>query len=123
MGLLARKTFPRRTSRGDRESIDAALALMDINPIKDKLIGELSGGQQQRTLIAKALVAGPELLILDEPTTALDPEGRERFFSTLKNINTGKAVTIIMITHDIGTTDNMRRSFSILIRTSFLRRI
>lgn len=103
MGLLARKTFPRRTSRGDRESVDAALALMDINSIKDKLIGELSGGQQQRTLIAKALVAGPELLILDEPTTALDPEGRERFFATLKNINTDRAVTIIMITHDIGT--------------------
>ncbi|MDD3846803.1 MAG: metal ABC transporter ATP-binding protein [Syntrophorhabdaceae bacterium] len=103
LGLLAGKSFPRRAARGDRRSVDDAMALMDITPIRNKLIGELSGGQQQRVLIAKALVAGPELLILDEPTTALDPEGRERFFATLKDLNEHGAVTIIMITHDMGT--------------------
>lgn len=103
LGLLAGKSFPRRVARGDRRSIDEAMALVDITSIRNKLIGELSGGQQQRVLIAKALVAGPELLILDEPTTALDPEGRERFFATLKGLNRDRKVTIIMITHDIGT--------------------
>lgn len=103
LGLLAGKSFPRRAARGDRRSVDNAMALMDITPIRNKLIGELSGGQQQRVLIAKALVAGPELLILDEPTTALDPEGREKFFATLKDLNEHGAVTIIMITHDMGT--------------------
>lgn len=103
LGLLAGKNFPRRTARSDRVFIDDALKLMDIMPIRNKLIGELSGGQLQRALIAKALVAGPELLILDEPTTALDPEGRERFFATLKDLNALKGVTIIMITHDLGT--------------------
>jgi zinc transport system ATP-binding protein len=76
---------------------------MDITSIKEKLIGELSGGQQQRVLIAKAMVNGPELLILDEPTTALDPEGREKFFDTLRNLNEKKKLTTIMVTHDIGT--------------------
>lgn len=103
LGLLAGKSFPRRVARTDRESIDEVMTLLDITAIRNKLIGELSGGQQQRVLIARALVAGPELLILDEPTTALDPEGRERFFTTLRDLNRRKAVTIIMITHDIGT--------------------
>jgi zinc transport system ATP-binding protein len=103
LGLLAGKSFPRRIARTDRRSIDEAMALLDITSIRNKLIGELSGGQQQRVLIARALVAEPELLILDEPTTALDPEGRERFFATLKNFNRHRATTIIMITHDIGT--------------------
>jgi len=103
LGLLAGKSFPRRIARTDRRSIDEAMALLDITSIRNKLIGELSGGQQQRVLIARALVAEPELLILDEPTTALDPEGRERFFATLKTLNRHRAVTIIMITHDMGT--------------------
>ncbi|MHB8110260.1 MAG: metal ABC transporter ATP-binding protein [Syntrophorhabdaceae bacterium] len=103
MGLLSGKKFPRRTGKSDHHAINEAMNLMDIVPIEDKLIGELSGGQQQRVLIAKALVAVPELLILDEPTTALDPEGRECFFQTLKSLNKEKGVTIIMITHDIGT--------------------
>jgi len=79
------------------------LELVDIIDIKTELIGELSGGQQQRVLIAKALVSEPELLILDEPTTALDPEAREKFFGTLKDLNENRKVTIIIITHDIGT--------------------
>jgi zinc transport system ATP-binding protein len=103
LGLLSKKEFPKRIGKKDDDIIDNALSLMDITNIKKKLIGELSGGQQQRVLIAKAMVSGPELLILDEPTTALDPEGREKFFSTLKELNERKNLTIIMVTHDMGT--------------------
>lgn len=103
LGLLSTKSYPRRITRTDEKAISSALELVDIVDIKNELIGELSGGQQQRVLIAKALVSSPELLILDEPTTALDPEAREKFFDTLKNLNEDKKVTIIIITHDIGT--------------------
>jgi zinc transport system ATP-binding protein len=103
LGLLSTKGYPRRITRADNKAIGSALELVDIVDIKNELIGELSGGQQQRVLIAKALVSNPELLILDEPTTALDPEAREKFFDTLKNLNVNKKVTIIIITHDIGT--------------------
>ena len=103
LGLLSRKRFPKRIVKSDRAFVDRALDLMDIGSIRGKLIGELSGGQQQRVFLAKAMVGEPELLILDEPTTALDPETRERFFGTLTELNRDKGVTIIIITHDIGT--------------------
>ena len=102
MGLLAGKKFPKRLEHADGEKIDKAMALMDITGIKDKLIGQLSGGQQQRALVARALVNSPGLLILDEPTTALDPETRERFFGLLNELNRDHQVTILLITHDIG---------------------
>jgi len=103
LGLLSRKRFPKRMARSDRAFVEAALGLMDIKDIRHKLIGELSGGQQQRVFLAKALVGEPELLILDEPTTALDPETREKFFETLQDLNRTRSVTIIIITHDTGT--------------------
>lgn len=103
LGLLSGKAFPKRIGRTDERAIIAALDLLDISEIEDKLVGELSGGQQQRVLIAKAIVNEPELLILDEPTTALDPEGREKFFGILAALNEKKRITVVMITHDLGT--------------------
>ena len=101
--LISRKGFPMRLNKSDERAIDRALKLMNIYDIKDNLIGDLSGGQQQRALIARALVNEPELLILDEPATAIDPETRENFYSLLHELNHGKKVTIVLVTHDIGT--------------------
>jgi zinc transport system ATP-binding protein len=106
LGLISRKKLPKRPRRADKLAVGNAMELMDIADIKNELIGELSGGQQQRALIAKAIVSEPELLILDEPTTAIDPETREKFFSLLKELNEQKKVTIIIITHDTGTIGN-----------------
>jgi zinc transport system ATP-binding protein len=103
LGLIARKSFPRRLDRADRHAVDRALERLGIADIGHKLIGELSGGQQQRVLIARAMVSDPELIILDEPTAALDPETRELFFATLRDLNRNSAVTMILVTHDIGT--------------------
>ncbi len=82
--------------------IDKALRSIDIHSLKDKPIATLSGGQQQRVLIARALVNNPELLILDEPTVALDPDIRESFFQILLNMNRNEYKTIMLVTHDIG---------------------
>jgi len=103
LGLLSRKKCPKHIHKSDEPFINTALSLMDISDLGDKLIGELSGGQQQRVLIAKALACEPELLILDEPTTALDPETREKFYSILTSLNEQKGVTVVIVTHDIGT--------------------
>ena len=101
LGLLGRKSFPRRIDAADAGLLDSILRLLDIQDIQHKRIGELSGGQLQRVLLARALVSRPEFLILDEPTTALDPETRDTFFSTLKALNQDSRVTIIIVTHDI----------------------
>jgi zinc transport system ATP-binding protein len=101
LGLIARGKRARSRASEDK-AIENALGLLDILSIKDKLIGELSGGQQQRVLLARALVGSPEMLILDEPTSAIDPETRERFFAVLRELNTEQNLTIILITHDIG---------------------
>jgi len=103
LGLLSRKGFPKKISKSDEIAIERALSLVDIVSIKDERIGTLSGGQQQRVLLAKALVNEPDLLVLDEPTTALDPEVRDRFFTMLKALNKERKVTVIIVTHDIGT--------------------
>jgi len=102
LGLLSGKRFPKYISRSDKRDIDGVLDLLGIAGLKDTRMGELSGGQQQRVLIARALVQKPELLILDEPTAALDPEARESFFGTLKTLNETGSTSIILVTHDIG---------------------
>jgi zinc transport system ATP-binding protein len=102
LGLLSRKTFPKYMKPSDEDAIERVLSLLDIEDIKNQPIGELSGGQQQRVLLARAIVNEPQLLILDEPSTALDPESRERFFDLMTNLNRDKRLTIIIVTHDTG---------------------
>ena len=67
-----------------------------------RIFHDLSVGQQQRVLLARALVSRPQLLILDEPSAALDAGSREDFFNLLGELNTRYGVTILLITHDTG---------------------
>jgi zinc transport system ATP-binding protein len=102
LGLLSLKKFPKRLTRADKEKISAILNELSIYDLKDKLIGELSGGQLQRVLLARAIVNDPELLVLDEPTAALDPETRGRFYAMIAEINRTRGVTVLLVTHDSG---------------------
>ena len=103
LGLMSRKSFPRRLNRHDAARVRLALELMTITDLKDRLVGNLSGGQQQRVFLARALVSDPELLILDEPSTALDAQSREDFFELLLRLNRERKMAIILISHDIST--------------------
>ncbi|MCX8069721.1 MAG: metal ABC transporter ATP-binding protein [Thermodesulfovibrionales bacterium] len=85
-----------------KEKIERVLSLLDISDIRNRLIGDLSGGQQQKVFIARALVNDPSLLILDEPTSAVDPESREHFYNIVKELNKNNNATILLITHDTG---------------------
>lgn len=102
IGLLAGKKFPRRLTANDRKIADQTLQSLGIYELRNKLVSELSGGQQQRVFLARALATNPQLLVLDEPSTGLDPAIREEFFDLLGKLNKEKKVTIVMITHDTG---------------------
>jgi zinc transport system ATP-binding protein len=102
LGLLAEKKFPKIITRADRLKVKKILAELQIDDLEGHLINGLSGGQQQRVFLAKALIAEPELLILDEPGNALDLKTRNNFFRYLSDLNRNKQTTIIMITHDVG---------------------
>jgi len=103
LGRLSRKRFPRRFDRSDSAAVAQSLELMGISSIRNKPIGELSGGLRQRALLARALVNEPDILILDEPTTALDPDTRENFYAILKDLNRNRGTTVILVTHDSAT--------------------
>lgn len=111
MGLIPKMSFPKTIAKSYESAIDRVLSMMDIADLKKRKIGELSGGQQQRVIIARAIINEPELLILDEPTTAVDPETRERFFSILSEINKNKNVTIVLVTHDTGSAGRYASKF------------
>ncbi|MGP8154973.1 MAG: metal ABC transporter ATP-binding protein [Smithella sp.] len=83
-------------------TLKRTLESMGIAHLSNRLIGELSYGEQQRIMLARALISQPDLLIFDEPTTALDPETRDIFYSLTGKMNHGNGTTIVLVTHDTG---------------------
>jgi zinc transport system ATP-binding protein len=86
-------------SRADRRAAAAALDEVEALDLAPRQIGTLSGGQLQRVLLARALVAEPKLLILDEPTANIDQRLEGEIFELLAHLN--RRLTILVVSHDI----------------------
>ena len=97
-----------------RQRLDRLCNLLDITSIKDKFPHEISGGQQQRIAIARALAPGPEILLLDEPFSALDEELKETLMHDVKNLLKEEKITTIVITH------NIKEAFQLSDKIAFL---
>jgi zinc transport system ATP-binding protein len=101
LGRVARAGLFHGLSQADRTAVTAAMDKVDILPLRHRPIAELSGGQQQRALIAKALAAGPEILILDEPTVGIDIKSQDAFYQLLSTLNRTEHLTLAMVSHDV----------------------
>jgi len=88
----------------DNEKICEALNLVDMYDFKNTQINQISGGQRQRAYLALALAQDPEILILDEPTNALDLKYQIKFLEIIKKLKEKKEVSIITILHDLNLT-------------------
>lgn len=82
-----------------RERVDWALEMAGISELSERPPHELSGGQQQRVAIASVLAMQPEIMVLDEPTSFLDPLGAEQIFEVLYDLNKKLGITIILVEH------------------------
>ncbi|MGX9706970.1 zinc transport system ATP-binding protein [Laceyella sediminis] len=101
-GLYGQLGLLRRMGRLEWKKVDQAIAKVGLSAFRDRNIGKLSGGQQQRAFIARALVADPDLLILDEPTVGVDAKSTEQFYALLTELHRHHGLTLLLVTHDIG---------------------
>ncbi|OAT79529.1 ABC transporter ATP-binding protein [Desulfotomaculum copahuensis] len=83
-----------------KEKLIRICGLLGINPLLDRFPGTLSGGEQQRVALARALVMEPQMLLLDEPMSALDPRTRENFQRVLRRMQKDTGILTIHVTHD-----------------------
>ena len=89
-----------RYSSGDRERAEIAIAEVGLSEKRASMFSSLSGGQRQRTLIARALVSDPRLLLLDEPTANLDVSMEAQLHRLLRKLN--ERMAIVLVSHDMG---------------------
>lgn len=88
-------------TKEDRRRADEVMTHFGISDFRDKRINELSGGQRQRVLLARAMIQTPDLLFLDEPSSALDAAGKADLRETLRLLRRDSGITVVMVTHDL----------------------
>ena len=99
-GNLARSKWHPFYSKEEKQRARDSMERVGVLALKDRCYKDLSGGQKQRVLLARALCATDQMLLLDEPMAALDPEATKNLYTLLKKLN-DEGIAIIMITHDI----------------------
>lgn len=99
-GLAGHLGLLRRPTPAQRERMEHVLDVMGVASLRRQPITRLSGGQQQRALIARALVTGPDLLVLDEPTTGVDADARHVLRASLEHLVQHEGVAVAYISHD-----------------------
>ena len=97
--LLLRAGFYGLNGTQARERLKNLDGMLDLKEIFSRQYGKLSGGQRRRTDIARALIHTPKLLILDEPTTGLDPQSRLSVWETIENLRRETGMTVLLTTH------------------------
>lgn len=100
VGKISSKEMHRLVKERAREVLE--IVHLDVDRVLPMYPHELSGGMKQRVIIAFSLLLNPKIIILDEPTTALDVITQDNIFRVLKKINKEMGITMILLTHDMG---------------------
>lgn len=100
MGLRENNKYFPWVNKKLLKNIKKAMDRTNISNLSTKKFGELSGGQKQRTLIARAIVSNPKILLLDEPTASVDMNVEMDIYELLKELN--QQMTILLVSHDVG---------------------
>ncbi len=103
--LTIRTSFYSLPKAEAKENIREIVDLLELSPILDRPVKNLSGGQMRRVDIARAMVHRPQLLILDEPTTGLDPKTRLAVWSLIDRIRSETGMTVFLTTHYLEEAD------------------
>jgi zinc transport system ATP-binding protein len=119
LGLTPQAGLLHRVDANDKQKVEETLKLFSIIELKDRRIGQLSGGQAQRVFLAKAMVAEPKLLLLDEPTSGVDTTSKTEFYSMLERLNKEKAITVILSSHDVGVITKIANRVLCINRAQF----
>jgi len=102
MGRWRRASFRPWMTRHDKADADRVLERLGIGGLGGRRIRELSGGQQQRVFLARAMIAEPDLLLLDEPTSGVDIRTRDEVLHLLADLNR-QGMTIVLTTHELNS--------------------
>jgi len=114
LGRLGKRGLLKRYDKNDNLVVESALKNVEMLDYYKKPVGDLSGGQRQRVYIARALASEPEVLILDEPTSNVDPQVSSSIFSLLNKLN--EKITIMMITHDMSAVSSFTKTVGCINR-------
>jgi len=99
MPLYAKK---KRLAPSEWRRVDDTLQRVGLAAVKKRHVGTLSGGELQRASLARALIAEPDILILDEPEAGVDQMGKARFYDLLDELRRERELTVFMVSHDVG---------------------
>jgi ABC-type Mn2+/Zn2+ transport system ATPase subunit len=116
MGRAAHLGLVRRPSRADAKLALAQLEAVGLASLAAQPFRSLSGGQQQRALVARALTAEPELLVLDEPTSEMDPAAEHALLSLVSTLTRSRDMGVVFVTHEISSAAGFGRGVVLLDR-------
>jgi manganese/zinc/iron transport system ATP- binding protein len=119
MGRYDRIGLARRPGKHDKQRAMAALEHVGIAGLADNFLSDLSGGQKQRTLIARALVGEPTVLVLDEPTNGMDLVSTTQILGLVRELHDRDNLTVLMVSHALNEVANYVRRIALVMEGQF----
>jgi ABC-type Mn2+/Zn2+ transport system ATPase subunit len=119
MGRYDRIGLGRRPTEADRRRAHEALEHVGIDRLADRALADLSGGQKQRTLIARALVGEPNVLVLDEPTNGMDLVATTQILGLVRELHDRDGLTVLMVSHALNEVANYVERIALVMEGGF----